>query len=135
MKNLKDILNNAILEKLKVDDIIIDKFPIDTTLEKIIEFLKEEGFKEVEYVGSISTLFNKTKSKCFTCYDGILKRIYFGDTSKKETCKDNPIFLINYYRGKFEYKVYYKDNSDEIIYIVKDDKKAFLEELNKRFGW
>ena len=29
MKNLKDILNNTILEKLKVDDITFDGFPID----------------------------------------------------------------------------------------------------------
>ena len=42
MKNLKD----TIIEKIKVDDIILNKeeFPIDGTIDDMIEFLKDYGF-------------------------------------------------------------------------------------------
>jgi hypothetical protein len=130
VKNLKD----SILEKLKVDDIVlIEEFPIDGTIEEIMKFLEGQNFIDISMrYGSISRMFNNMKKKCVAKFGN---RLSFADTSKEKISKDNPIFYINYYRGKFEYKVYHKDNSDEIIYIVKDDKKAFLEELNKRFDW
>ena len=37
MKTIADILNNVIYEKLKIDDITFDKFPINGTLNDIIE--------------------------------------------------------------------------------------------------
>ena len=41
MKNLKD----SILEKLKVDDIVlIEEFPIDKDIEVIVDFLRDDGF-------------------------------------------------------------------------------------------
>ena len=45
MKNLKD----SILEKLKVDNIILneEEFPIDAEYEQIIEFLQNNNFKKI----------------------------------------------------------------------------------------
>ena len=38
-----------IYEKLKVDDIVLtEKFPIDGTIEEMMQFLEENGFKYVE---------------------------------------------------------------------------------------
>ena len=40
MKNLKDSIKDAILEKLKIDDIVLNgKFPIDGTIEEMMKFL------------------------------------------------------------------------------------------------
>ena len=130
LKNLKDI----ILEKLSVDNIVIvEEFPIDGTMEDIVKFLKEQGFKQISSSGYISDLVNLTKTKCFM---SDLTNIWFADTSEKKVSKDNPIFGIAY---KF-YNVYYPKNSNnvrshEYIDIVENDKEEFLRELNKRFGW
>ena len=65
MKNLKD----TILEKLKVDDITLnEEFPIDGTVEDMIEFLEDAGFKEVSSQGSWGATFlnyRKYNVKCF----------------------------------------------------------------------
>ena len=127
MKTLKD----RILEKLKVDNITFDKFPIDGTLDDIVKFLEKEDFQYID--GSIvKKTFNAAKSKRFML-DPVT--IWFADTSKGEISKNNPLFYITHYSGTLEYSVYYIDNFDEKVDIVKDDKKAFLKELNKRFRW
>ena len=127
MKNLKD----TILEKLKVDDIIPDKekFPINGTIDDMIEFLKEEDFKEVKYHKNytISEQLKKTNDKVFLIFENT--RIWFVDTSKEKISEKNPIFYID--TESHMYSVYV--NSD--INIVEDSKIAFLNELNKHFGW
>ena len=138
MKNLKD----SILEKLRVDDIIINnEFPIDGTLKEIIEFLEGEGFveeedfKEANDSGKLSVSFDLAKSKCLKVYG---KTIYFADTSKKRISKDNPIFLITNDLDQFEtvFAVYYFTGKMNWILGYKNtDKRLFLRELNKRFGW
>ena len=125
MKNLKD----TIYEKLKVDDISFNKFPIDGTLEDIAEFLEEEGFQQVEY-GYVKTAFNGARAKCFMIFTTTIR---FADTSKKEVSKDNPIFYIDF-EDKEDYSVFYCGNG-LITDIVVNNKKEFLKELNKRFGW
>lgn len=74
MKNLRDI----ILEKLKVDDISLVKkeFPIDGTINEIIEFLKDAGFKKVpSYAGWNATVenFKKIMSSAFLLILGQLQ--------------------------------------------------------------
>ena len=136
MKNLKDILNNTILEKLKVDDITFDGFPIDGTLDDIIKFLENNNFEYTHINGAIDEWFNNYKSKCFYKTENLL---WFGDTSKEKISKDNPIFIYRILNNTFG--VYYCDNDGRICWIVyagskkSEDRKEFLEELNKRFGW
>ena len=127
MKNLKDVL-----EKLKVDDIVPDaKFPIDETEEDIIVFLKHEGFETIKQDTDFpSKVFNSKKGKCFYTSQN---RIFFADTSKRPISKNNPMFFI--YCTFDYYNVYYVDEFDETVDIVRNNKKKFLEELNKRFGW
>ena len=125
MKNLKDVL-----EKLKVDDIVLEeKFPIDGTFDEMIDFLAEQGFKEVPNStgNTISKILNKERNKCFIAYNNT---IWFADTSKKEVSEVNPIFLIEKSSSTSSFSVYtpYK-------VIVEKNKKAFMEELNKQFGW
>ena len=130
MKNLKDIL----VEKLKVDDIVLgEKFPIDGTVEDMIEFLEDAGFVPVEenhnYKGSVDDIFDYNNTKCFLKEN---KRFWFADTSKEKISKSNPIFFIVMPEKIF--KVYYCNNYNTID-IVEDNKKEFLKELNKRFSW
>lgn len=127
MKNLKEIL----LEKLSIDSITPDiEFPIDGTCDKILEFLKEQGFKEVanSTSDSISKILNIKRNKCFINYNNTT--IWFTDTSKKEVSEDNPIFLIEKSSKASSFSVYIPKKV-----IVNNDKKAFLEELNKCFNW
>ena len=134
MKNLKEILNNTILEKLKVDDITPDiEFPIDGTLDDIAKFLEDAGFVAAEeshnYKGTVDDIFDYNKSKCFL-KENI--RFWFANTSKEKISKKNPIFFIE--KSEKIFKVYYCNNYTTID-IVDNDKKEFLEELNKRFDW
>ena len=135
MKNLKDVL-----EKLKVDDITPDEvFPIEGTYEEVFNFLKNHNFIPLESKhASISKLFNKERDKCMRYNKNI--RIWFADTSKGEISKDNPVFLINFYNNAIV--IYYteKENPNRAIYTfdsyrTNNDKKAFIEELNKHFDW
>ena len=133
MKNLKD----SILEKLRVDDIIINnEFPIEGTMDDMIKFLEENGFVAADeshnYKGTADDMFDHNKSKCFYQTSN---RFWFADTSKEKISKKNPIFFIAITEKIFS--VYYCDSDEPYwgIDIVKNDKKAFLKELNKRFGW
>ena len=130
MRTLKDI----ILEKLKVDDIIIDKeFPIDGTADDMIKFLEENGFKKVPSQGSWSATFlnyKKYNVKCFAA------------------ATSGPVIIIeiiNRSNPKFKNKLFYlKPNSDSKYNIFDDittarggwnanqvSKEDFLKELSE----
>ena len=139
MKTLKSVIKESILEKLSIDSIMSDaEFPADGTLEEIIEFLKEQDFKDVSKRGPKDIIFNSKKSKCFI-YIKELGKLWFADTSKENISKDNPIFTIKFIKdikkvSNYLYSIYYLIDR-EVTYIVKEDKKAFIEELNKHFYW
>ena len=85
-----------VLEKLKVDDISFEKFPIDGTFDEIVKFLEEERFEDVQINNgaSIDKEFNSEKSKCFTTLDfSAFKSIWFADTSKGEISKKESYIL------------------------------------------
>lgn len=102
MKNLIDIL-----EKLSIDDVKINSskhfvkdFPLDDTIEKIVNYLKDNDFKEVSWP-SENSLFNEFKKdiekengKVFAVYENRLIR--FANTSGgNKISADNPIFVID----------------------------------------
>ena len=129
MKELREV----ILEKLKVDDIVLtEKFPINGTVDDMIKFLKEQDFIHITNPpnGLLSDTFNNKGGKYMIVY---IHTFYFADTSKGKISKDNPIFHISMPLGIFS--VYYKGSNGSTIDIVENDKEAFLKELNKRFGW
>ena len=87
---MKDLY--SIYEKLDINKVRLnDKFPIDGTIEDVVEFLEEQGFKDINQRGSKDVIFNSKKSKCFYRLSG---HLWFGDTSKEEISKKNPIFVI-----------------------------------------
>ena len=119
------------MEKLKVDDIILTKeFPIDGTLEDIAKFLEEQEFVRIKSGGIPSIIFNENKKRVFI---NSPRDLWFADTSKEKISEHNPVFYIHLNK-------YNKSNSNFSVYtpsfnIVNNDKKAFLEELNKYFDW
>lgn len=91
MKNLKDVL-----EKLRVDDIIINaEFPIDGGHKKIVQFLIANGFSEIEDIGDFDFCVEKFNSMRTKAYSTNGSEIRFADTSYSTISKDNPIFVID----------------------------------------
>lgn len=133
MKNLKD----SILEKLKVDDIIFNEFPINGALDNIVKFLKEQGFEDIsdKLNKSIYDIIDDAKKKVYFIIES---QIFFADTSKEKTSARNPIFFCT---EKGSLNIFYFDFINnhyvDIIKIGRDNntKKAFMKELNKQFGW
>lgn len=119
-------LTTYIAEKLDINKVNLNMFPIDGTLEEIISFILANGF--VQYKGKIYTQiikkFNELGSKCCVIENDI---IWWADTSKDEISEDNPIFLFD-------------DDGHEFCCIVDDSPTAkelsredFLKRVNKRF--
>lgn len=127
MKNLKDVL-----EKLKVDDITIDEFPLELTVESLIRYLKDCEYAEVPYIsipnGSIFNYipyFNDKHGKYFI-YTTQWREIYIADTSKSEIGSNkNPMFYLSIRNGKpNELKAYFKNWSKE---INQDEFRRYFE--------
>lgn len=120
-----------IAERIRIDNIKRPEFPIDGTVEDIIDFLKEYGFKEIKkiqvpstYINDYVVPFNDYRNKCF--YVDIVATnntyIYFADTSKHRISESNAFYAIN------------KDNrSDNFFKIWDDDPDAF--ELLGKYGF
>ena len=96
MKNLKDIL-----EKLRVDDIVIDdiELPKDLNYEKMLNILHQNGFREIPTIedGSFSDLkkaFNDAHSKAYMLTDiQNREKIRFADTSENNIGRKNVILV------------------------------------------
>jgi hypothetical protein len=132
MKNLNNYIVERIIiaERIRIDNVKQVKFPIDDTIYEILEFLKEQGFKEVPNStrNTMSKMLNMERNKCFIAYNNT---IWFADTSKKEVSEDNPIFLIEKSSNTSSFSVYIPKK----VIVNDDNKKEFLKELNKCFGW
>lgn len=78
MKNL----NNYITERIRIDNIKCPEFPVDGTLDDIIQFLKENGFVKLTLEGNVFKSFINAKARSFDI-NLVTDRIWFADTSKK----------------------------------------------------
>lgn len=128
MKSLKE----NILEKLKVDSITFEKFPIDASIEEIENFLKECGFEEIifkngDWVKSIHKKFDKNRGKKVFEYCPTIEELRFADMSK-DISVENPIFVK-------DYKFFYIEPKLGSLNSISLNKEDFLKALNKKFGW
>ena len=132
MKNLK-----YVLEKLKVDDIVIEEFPIDSTLDDIIKFLKDNNFIIIEEGEPQPTFIirrhinNAHKRICFIYKFMNQFLLRFADASKKEISTKNPLFILIRDYNSYKYKTasQFDDSIKEL------NKEEWSELVNKRFGW
>ena len=136
MKTISDVL-----EKLKVDDIVIDgidgydEYPIDAPYEEQLNFLKKHKFKIVAAPLNIDTMhelvdfLNNLKCKIY-CIDNFIDVpiIRIVDTSKHEISKDNPMFMIYEKDGEMNYIIVYTGYLAD--HVMKD---KWFYDLEKHF--
>ena len=133
MKTLKD----TILEKLKVDDIILNKerFPIDGTIDDMIEFLDDTGFKEVPSYGIWNQTFKnykKCNGKCFAVDKSSPVSIEIIDRSNFKS--KNKLFYIELNANdKYDYKYnIFDDITTAMSWDIREvSKEEFLKELSE----
>jgi hypothetical protein len=129
-------IDNYILERLNPRHLgSTNRFPIDGTLAEIGKFLKKIGFVEVYVtrtadIDQICRVFDDEHVRGFVFCDNN-SSIVFTDTSKRIISKDNPIFYMFLYDGKWFYNRCYGETKP-IITIPEDE---FIKEINKRFGF
>lgn len=130
MKNLIDIY-----EKLDINKVNLNKeFPVDGTSNVIIEFLKEQGFKEIKDLPDIPfypdyvILFNKYKNKCFGIEEGINDTtIYFANTSKKKISEGNMLYIIQTSPKIYKCRKIWGDDIEMCEFLNKDELKKEME--------
>ena len=132
MKTIVDVL-----EKLKVDDIVLDEFPVDGTLEDAVKFLKEYGFKEIKfeikkhflYTSVIKDIENREGRYVVVNKDDL--EIMFGDTSKKDIDERNPLYSILYSMDEYTSRTLSQSDSTKMKKYTKDE---FAKEMERYFA-
>lgn len=118
-----------ITEKLDINKVNLNDFPIDGSFDDILAFLIKN--KYIEFRGihrNMFSAFNIASKKAFVSdyYKDTNWNIWFGDTSKGLLSEDNPLFLIQT-----------EPNSERKFYYSPDNltnprtKEDFLKALNK----
>lgn len=134
-------LSNYIIEKLDINKVKLNEFPISGPPEQVEQFLKASGFHEITTGRvlfsflEISKLFNDTlmtgkgDKVFYTRVDDDFYAIYFGDTTKGSISKKNPIYSMAF------------EGDSDIIYrkiallCYEMQKDEFLREINKNFNF
>lgn len=114
-------LSRYIIEKLDINDIRLNEFPLELTVESLIRYLKDCGYTEVPYISvpngnifSYIPYFNEKHGKQFI-YTKKWGEIYIADTSKSEISDKNPMFYLNIRNDKpTEFEAYFKNRSKKI---------------------
>ena len=133
-------LNEYITGRIRIDN-IKPKFPINGTLNDIINFLESNGFKESPFKSGrdIFPLFNGKSTKQYILNRDIYNRLWFADTSNGPISGNNPIFYIksdthNKKSTQHEFSCFnnndYGSGSVNLI-----SQQEFANDLNKYFGW
>lgn len=126
MKNLVDIL-----EKLDINKVRLDEFPIDGSIKDICKYLKKNGYEEVSIqygVNNFYTLSRQT-NKAFICDRAKSQWVIFGDLTKP----------ISHYYPSFRIlsdKKFYVEwpNTNDSLASVPLTKEEFLDRINDTLG-
>ena len=132
MKTIVDVL-----EKLKVDDITFDEFPVDGTLDDAVKFLREYGFEEVEYELEKHFYYVKdieSRKGRYVVVNREDSEIIFGDTSKEKISPKNPLYSISYNldeSNKYFSRIPFQPGGAE---MKRYTEKEFTKEMKKYFA-
>ena len=122
-------INNYIVERIKIDNIKHQEFPIDGKIDDIVDFLQNQGFSRIQPNTTINlrSQFNIAETKCF-----VVERttIWFADTSKNNGGDHSPVFSIECLSQKQGWYYIWGYNSMNAV-----DKEEFLEAINKQFDF
>ena len=124
-------INDYIVERIKVDNIKPKEFPVDGTIEDIEDFLKDNGFTQIETniskLSDRSKFLNKHNGKYYMKYQVYRnKTITFADTSSKKISNDNPMYYIYPYVDKI-YKKLTGESRYNISILSADEFKKEME--------
>lgn len=131
-------LNNYITERIRVDNIKLPEFPNTSSIEGMVEFLKEQNFinisdKNLSYWNQVFDILNMIKSKCYIYnqyahpVNGVKISLKFADTSNGRISRKNPLFIWKILdNGTHEYQICYEPAKDD---TVNHDK--FVDAANK----
>ena len=128
-------LSNYITEKLDINNVNLapKRFPINGDMNTIVDFLRDDGFKEIPYEEGdvwrhVHEKFNKNKRKKVFEYWPHVEVLRFADMSK-DISEENPIFGIN------SEGWYWIEPKLHNSYSIKLKKEEFLNLLENIFGW
>ncbi len=99
MKNLVDILEKLDINKVNIKDKgFVKNFPLNSEIEEIAKYLKNYGFREIEWpiisdFGEFKQDIEKENGRVFARYKNVMVR--FANTSIKKIENNNPVFVIN----------------------------------------
>ena len=135
MKNLVDILEfvskDTILEKLDINKVNLNEFPIDGSIKDICEYLKKNGYEEVSIKYGINNFYNLSRqtNKAFICDRAKSSWVIFGDLTRPIS-NHYPSFRI------LSDKKFYVEwpSSNERLASVPLTKEEFLERINDTLG-
>jgi len=140
MRHLIDVL-----EKLDLDKVSLDEFPIDGPGDAIIEFLKANGFiinDKEHYLNDqiaikYANMAGNKNVQAVMYNDGDAYLIFFSDTSKRDISEKNPIYIISTAKNSdIKYCKAYTDTlsvTGEGAIEIELDKKKWFKEVNKHF--
>ena len=133
MKNLKD----SILEKLSVDNIIPDNyFPIDKSINDMVNFLIENGYKEIPYErfwDDTIDKFSKTTGKCFMASNINLEMFFLSFMDRSNSKFKNILFNITEESNKCNYTILDIETAVGGGDAKHINKKQFLKKVNNLF--
>ena len=120
-------LNDYIIERIRVDNIKLEEFPIDGAIKDMEEFLKGNGFEKIknnyQFNGTRKywKIFDEAYKKGYIIITehGVADRIMFADTSKDGITTYNPMYYIEKDNGHF-YEIR-KISSTMNEYLTMDD--------------
>lgn len=139
MRHLIDVL-----EKLDLDKVSLDEFPIDGPGDAIIEFLKANNFiinDKEHYLNSQIAIRDsnnaRDKNVQAVMYNDGRYLIFFSDTSKKDISEKNPIYIIVANKNSnIKYCKAYIDTlsvTGEGAIEIELEKRKWFKEVNKHF--
>lgn len=134
-------IDNYILERLNPRNLgpeLIKEFPIDGSIEQIVNFLKSRGFKHADGIdkgdyysfNNVCLKLNKLKSKVYLI-DQSAGWIRFADTKNNKIDEDNPIYCIKSGSSRNTYAV--ERHGWWETYIT--DPKEFLKQITNKFDF
>ena len=132
-----DTLTNYITERIRIDNVKHLEFPIDGTVDDMVEFLDEQGFKSLKSPknGQIDTVFGVFNSRPTGKYYMLNTKpipglMFMNKKSKSNISQTQSLYeVVDTERGRLYLLNYSLLCYDEV------GKNTFLQELNKQFGW
>jgi hypothetical protein len=130
-------IDNYILERLNPRHLgSTNRFPIDGTYKKVVDFLKEHRFKEIDIqndkLNEACLVFNKEYEKCFSQDEEFI--IMFADTTREEISENNPLYYMYLIDSRNNTWIYHRwCGIKEPVAVI--SKNVFEKEINEHFDW